>query len=233
MEFGPRRQTQSQVDGRDLAGGPGTVEADGSEGIGVLRRLRGLPDIGTRGLEVSRESYSSMFLEGATINHIYSSWHWPDIDGFQTFKGHKCHSAAWDETYDYSGKTIAVIGNGSSGVQIIPKLANLPSTTVITFQRSPNYVYTHLAPASLLGSEDLSPNPAYTEEDIKRFREDKEFHRNYRRKMIQQINSAFTMVRASLSNREAAANGSITVCQGFGSQQSNHSCCPEPDGREA
>ena len=124
----------------------------------------------------------------------YSRWRWPNIIGLESFKGHKCHSAAWDETFDYSNKTIAVIGNGSSSVQIVPKLASLPDTKVISFQRSPNYVYTHTKPAVLLGRDDARENPAYTEEDKKRFREDKDFHRQYRRKMIHGINSAFKMV---------------------------------------
>ena len=143
-----------------------------------------------------------------------SSWRWPDIEGLENFKGHKCHSAAWDETYDYSGKTIAVIGNGSSGVQLIPQLAKLPSTKVISFQRSPNYVYTHISPAALLGSDDPSPNPTYTDEDIRRFREDKEFHRNYRRKMIQQINSAFGMVSTCIVfEKVSAPDTSYVVCE--------------------
>ncbi len=33
------------------------------------------------------------------------------------------HSAAWDETYDYTGKRLAVIGIGSSGIQILPQVA--------------------------------------------------------------------------------------------------------------
>jgi cation diffusion facilitator CzcD-associated flavoprotein CzcO len=32
------------------------------------------------------------------------------------------HSAAWDSSYDLSGKTLAVIGGGSSAVQIIPNI---------------------------------------------------------------------------------------------------------------
>lgn len=116
------------------------------------------------------------------------------MEGLEAFKGHICHSAEWDENYDYSYKTIAVIGNGSSGVQIVPKLANLPGAKVISFQRSPNYVYSKLAPAKLLGRDDPAQNPAYTEEEKQRFREDKNFHREYRRKIIHSINSMFKMV---------------------------------------
>jgi hypothetical protein len=79
-------------------------------------------------------------------------------------------------------------------VQIVPKLANLEGTKVISFQRSPNYVYTRLAPAHLLGRDDNSLNPAYTEDEKKRFREDRDFHREYRRKLIHGSNSMFKVV---------------------------------------
>jgi cation diffusion facilitator CzcD-associated flavoprotein CzcO len=118
------------------------------------------------------------------------------VKGLDQFKGHKCHSAAWDDTYDYSNKTIAVIGNGSSGVQIVPKLATLPGANVISFQRSPNYVYSRTAPASLLGRDDTAQNPAYTEEDKQRFRLAKDFHREYRQKIIHSVNAMFKMVSA-------------------------------------
>lgn len=32
------------------------------------------------------------------------------------------HSASWDEDYDLTGKKVAVIGSGSSGVQIMPNI---------------------------------------------------------------------------------------------------------------
>ena len=47
----------------------------------------------------------------------------PDIDGAQTFEGALFHSARWDHSIDLQDKRIAVIGNGSTGVQIISALA--------------------------------------------------------------------------------------------------------------
>ncbi|CAG8027939.1 unnamed protein product [Penicillium nalgiovense] len=32
------------------------------------------------------------------------------------------HSASWDQSYDYKGKRVAAVGNGSSGIQIVPAL---------------------------------------------------------------------------------------------------------------
>lgn len=150
--------------------------------------------------KVTVENSDRTFVEYADIlvsgQGVLNKWRWPKIEGLDTFKGHKCHSAAWDHDFDYSNKTVAVIGNGSSGVQIIPKLAELSYTKVVAFQRTPNYVFTPLPPGYLMGrGEDTSNNPAFTEEDMKRFREEPDFHRDYRRKIIHQINGAFKMVR--------------------------------------
>lgn len=63
-----------------------------------------------------------------------STWRWPNINGLHDFKGKKVHSAGWDHSYDYSHKRIAVIGNGSSGIQILPEMAKLEGTQVTSFQ---------------------------------------------------------------------------------------------------
>ena len=65
---------------------------------------------------------------------VLNTWKWPEIEGLHDFKGRFCHSASWDPDYDYFNKKIAVIGNGSSGIQIIPQLAKLPGTEVLSFQ---------------------------------------------------------------------------------------------------
>jgi thioredoxin reductase len=48
-----------------------------------------------------------------------SNWKWPSVDGLHDFKGKLMHSAAWDDKYDFKDKTVAVVGTGSSGVQIV------------------------------------------------------------------------------------------------------------------
>ncbi|RFU82007.1 fad nadp-binding domain-containing [Trichoderma arundinaceum] len=49
-----------------------------------------------------------------------NKWKWPDIKGIDTYKGFLVHSAAWDPNYSFKGKTVAVIGSGSSAIQIVP-----------------------------------------------------------------------------------------------------------------
>lgn len=51
-----------------------------------------------------------------------NKWKWPDIPGLHDFNGTLLHSANWDTSFDAAGKTLAVIGNGSTGIQIVPAL---------------------------------------------------------------------------------------------------------------
>jgi cation diffusion facilitator CzcD-associated flavoprotein CzcO len=51
-----------------------------------------------------------------------SYWEWPKIDGLKDYKGVLVHSAAYPEGLDLANKRVAVVGIGSSGVQIIAKI---------------------------------------------------------------------------------------------------------------
>jgi len=51
-----------------------------------------------------------------------SKWKWPEIPGLESFKGHLVHSARWDDSYSFTNKIVAVIGSGSSAIQIVPKV---------------------------------------------------------------------------------------------------------------
>lgn len=53
---------------------------------------------------------------------ILNWWKWPDIPGLHDFKGHLVHSANWDHSYDVTGKRVALIGGGSSGIQLLPNI---------------------------------------------------------------------------------------------------------------
>lgn len=53
---------------------------------------------------------------------MLNAWKWPEIPGLQDFKGSLIHSANWDETFKPEGKKVAVVGYGSSAMQIVPTL---------------------------------------------------------------------------------------------------------------
>ena len=64
---------------------------------------------------------------------------WPSIEGLDTFKGAKMHSARWDHSVSWAGKRVAVIGSAASAVQIIPEVAKTAGHLTV-YQRTPNWV---------------------------------------------------------------------------------------------
>lgn len=64
----------------------------------------------------------------------------PEFVGVDSFKGELYFTSTWPHhDVDFTGKRIAVIGTGSSGVQIIPEAARTAGHLTV-FQRTPNYV---------------------------------------------------------------------------------------------
>lgn len=82
----------------------------------------------------------------------------PDIPGLHSYGGIQFHSARWDHSVDFSNKRVGVIGNGSTGIQIVAALAG--KTAHLThFQRSPQWIMP-------------CQNPSYSDEDKQSFRQD-------------------------------------------------------------
>ena len=74
------------------------------------------------------------------------------------------HSASWDHSFDYSNKRIGIIGNGSSGIQILPQMAKLPGTQIISFQKGPTWITQSLGEA--LGVGEGEPDPPAPDEQV-------------------------------------------------------------------
>ena len=63
----------------------------------------------------------------------------PPIPGVESFDGATYHTGAWPhEGVDFTGKRVAVIGTGSSGIQSIPQIAK-QAAHVTVFQRTANF----------------------------------------------------------------------------------------------
>ncbi|ODN02459.1 Baeyer-Villiger monooxygenase [Orchesella cincta] len=58
---------------------------------------------------------------------------------FTNFKGTLIHSARWNPEVDLSGKVVGVVGTGSSGIQVIPAIADKVKQLAV-FQRTPPYL---------------------------------------------------------------------------------------------
>ena len=63
----------------------------------------------------------------------------PDFKGLENFRGQWYHTGLWpQEGVDFSGQRVAVIGTGSSGVQMIPRIADQADHLTV-FQRTANF----------------------------------------------------------------------------------------------
>ncbi|KAI9925904.1 hypothetical protein ASPWEDRAFT_113544 [Aspergillus wentii DTO 134E9] len=111
---------------------------------------------------------------------ILNQWKWPSIPGLQSFQGDLLHSAAWDSSVNLEDKTVAVIGNGSSGIQIVPAI--LPQVRkLVHFTRQAAWV----APPVNEEYQEYSP------EQIERFRSDPTYLLGVRRQIEARMNGSF------------------------------------------
>lgn len=70
---------------------------------------------------------------------LFNMPHTPDIIGLSLFGGAMFHTANWDNDCSVDGKVVALIGNGSSGTQVMPWLA-AHASKVYAFQRTANWI---------------------------------------------------------------------------------------------
>ncbi|OQD75619.1 hypothetical protein PENDEC_c006G03066 [Penicillium decumbens] len=109
-----------------------------------------------------------------------NNWKWPNIPGLHDFKGKLLHSAVWDEEYDYSGKSVAVIGNGSSGIQIVPGI--LPKVTHIDhYVRSQTWISPTFARKHVDERGKGLENFTFTPEEIEEFKRDHSKYQEFRK----------------------------------------------------
>ncbi|KAF8161885.1 hypothetical protein BJ912DRAFT_865240 [Pholiota molesta] len=63
------------------------------------------------------------------------------VPGLKSFKGDIFHSGRWDYSKNLSGRRVGVIGNGASATQFVPIISQDPTTKIIQFCRSPNWMF--------------------------------------------------------------------------------------------
>ena len=92
---------------------------------------------GTWTVRTDREiTYRSRFL--VTALGLLSATNTPDLHGMEHFEGRLVHTGAWPEELDLTGKRVGVIGNGSTGNQVITATAPIVAH-LTSFQRTPQY----------------------------------------------------------------------------------------------
>jgi cation diffusion facilitator CzcD-associated flavoprotein CzcO len=99
---------------------------------------------------------------------------YPKIQGADAFEGRAFHSSRWDPDVDLAGKRVGVIGNGSTGAQIVGALVDQVADLTL-FQRTPQWIM----PVE---------NPPYSDADRENFRANREAMETVRT----EVRTAFT-----------------------------------------
>ena len=130
---------------------------------------------------------------------VVNKWKWPEIEGLFDFQGKLAHSAAWDETIDWKGKRVAVIGTGSSSIQMVPQIAETASQLKV-FMRNPTYIGPQIGSSASNKEADpeaMDPKAAgkhqYTEKEKQKFRDDNDYLLKYRTSVEKSVVGAFKM----------------------------------------
>ncbi|CZR63758.1 related to monooxigenase [Phialocephala subalpina] len=115
-----------------------------------------------------------------------NKWKWPKIQGLEDFKGKLVHSANWDDTYNWEGKKVAVIGNGSSGLQVVPAME--PKVAKLTnYVRGPTWISINFCADKARDGKNFE----YSEGEKKQFREDPKTHFALRKELEASVNGFF------------------------------------------
>lgn len=69
---------------------------------------------------------------------LLSKPNYPSIPGLESYAGDLIHTAKWNHDVPLEGKSVGIIGNGSTGVQVMTAIASKVGQ-LVSFQRHPQY----------------------------------------------------------------------------------------------
>ncbi|CAK7222485.1 hypothetical protein SCUCBS95973_004857 [Sporothrix curviconia] len=144
----------------------------------------------------------------------------PDIPGlFTTFAGTVVHTAAWDTGLDLANKRVAVIGNGSSGQQILPMIA--PRVAHVDHYVRSRVWITPTFQKNLVEATGTNPGAhQYTDAEKIRFEADPAAYLAYRRSIEANLHTKFHRNILGSKENEALRTACIdTMRQRVGGSQ--------------
>lgn len=131
---------------------------------------------------------------------VLNKWKWPAIQGRETFKGPMLHSAHWDDSVSLEGKKVAVIGGGSSAVQIVPNIQPVVGS-MKCFIRSTSWVTAGFG-QRFAGKNGQNFQYSDKQKDI--FRNDPRKYLKYRKNIESELNVRFRFILNGSPEQAAA-----------------------------
>src|SRR5581483_9634150 len=87
--------------------------------------------------EIVRFTCSFLYMCSGYYN--YQEGYTPEFAGTGRFKGQIVHPQKWNDSIDYAGKRVVVIGSGATAVTLVPAMTD-KAAHVTMLQRSPTYI---------------------------------------------------------------------------------------------
>ncbi|KAK3329566.1 hypothetical protein B0H66DRAFT_610478 [Apodospora peruviana] len=142
--------------------------------------------------------YAHFLLDGAGI---LNNWKWPDVDDRQAFGGPLIHTSLWPKDFDHTDKVVAVIGNGSTGIQVLPELQS-GAKKLFHIVRTPTWVPPPRVQAwkmmgqatEALSKIQLDEKENFSEETIDKFKSDPSFYRSFVKGIEVEVNKTFPII---------------------------------------
>lgn len=94
-----------------------------------------------RATDGTRIRLRARFLYVCAGYYSYAEGHRPTFPGEENFRGQMVHPQFWDDSLDYAGKRVVVIGSGATAVTLVPAMAQT-AAHVTMLQRSPTFIVT-------------------------------------------------------------------------------------------
>jgi monooxygenase len=106
--------------------------------------------------------FTCKFLYMCAGYYDYDEGYTPEFAGTDRFQGTIIHPQFWDESLDYEGKRVVVIGSGATAVTLVPSLAER-AAHVTMLQRSPTYIVSAPGsdPVAAYLHDKVDPDAAY------------------------------------------------------------------------
>ncbi|RKK23890.1 putative sterigmatocystin biosynthesis monooxygenase stcW [Fusarium oxysporum] len=183
---------------------------------------------GAWSVDVQNEATGEVFKDRAEFlinaSGFLNNWKWPDIPGLHSFGGQLTHTADWKEGLDLKGKTVAVLGNGSTGIQLLPQIQT-EAKQVVNFIRSPTWITTsfaqnHAGPGgsnfecntSSTTEKQTQPANLFLDSDQQKqeFKDDPDKFHKYRKALEEEICARFDLV---LKDSDAQAQAKALLAE--------------------
>lgn len=120
---------------------------------------------------------------------FFNNWRWPAIPGREEYQGVLAHSATWEPATDLRGKRVAVIGNGSSGIQCAAAVQKVASSLTV-YIRNPTWVTANMGSRFIPQGKT---NFNFDKDQKKRWIDDPQEYLQYRKEVEKELNIRFPM----------------------------------------